>query len=55
MSFSDETPISYKVLDQYLLEYYFNEKVNIYDISDPAGFALLDTVEGKIRVVMKKG
>lgn len=55
MTFNEGSPISYRVLDQYLLESYFNEKVNIYDITNPASFTLIDTIEGKIRVIVKKG
>jgi|GEM_PF-2573435 len=54
-TFSEGNPISYRVLDNYLLESYFNEKVNVYDISDPSSFTLVDTIEGIVRVIVKKG
>jgi hypothetical protein len=50
-TFEETSPTSYRLYNQYLLEYLFNDSVNIYDISDPSNFELIDTIEGKVWVI----
>jgi hypothetical protein len=55
MEFGEGYPISYKVLNQYLLEYQYDNGVKIYDISDVSNIKPVDSIDGNIRIIGLKG